>query len=305
MALTLEVVVATLFGAELKSGTKDIGAALDVVMDYFLGFAGTGIPLPLSIPTPGNARFRRAVKAMDALVYGFIAARRAEGEAAVAERSDLLSMFLSARDEEGRAMDERQLRDEAVTMVLAGHETTALTLSWTTWLLGRHPEVMARVRAEVQAVLGDRPASWEDLARLRYTEQVMQESMRLYPPARILGRETQQPVKVGEIEIPAGVQVYISPWLVQRDPRFFDAPTEFRPERWANDFAKTLPRFAYFPFGGGPRICIGNAFAKMEAVVLLATAVQSSTFEVVPSEQPKLVPSITLRPGAPILARVA
>lgn len=305
MALTLEVVVKTLFGTALPEGAPDVGAALDEVMEYFLGFAGTGLPLPLAVPTPGNFRFRRAVKDIDALVYRFIAERRAEGEAAVAERTDLLSLLLSARDEEGRAMNERQLRDEAVTLVLAGHETTALALSWATWLLGRHPAAMAKLTAEVDAVLGERAAAYEDLARLRFTEAVIAEAMRLYPPAWIIGREPLRPVQVGGAELPPGAQVYLSPWLVHRDPRFFEAPGEFRPERWEKDLAKSLPRFAYFPFGGGPRICIGNAFAKMEAVVLLATAVQCARLELVDVEEPRRVASVTLRPGAPIRARVA
>jgi cytochrome P450 len=304
MALTLEVVAETLFGAQVSSETASIAHALDGVMEYFVGFAGTGWPLPLSVPTPVNLRFRAGVKTIDAMVYRFLAERRAEGEAAVSQRADLLSMLLAARDEDGQAMSEQQLRDEAVTLVLAGHETTALALAWATWLLGQHPDAARRAAAEVRAALGTRDATFEDLSKLRFVDAIIHESMRLYPPAWIIGREALESVTIAGVEIPKGAQVYTSSWLVHRDARFFQEPEAFRPERWEHELAKQLPRFAYFPFGGGPRICIGNAFARMEAVILLATVLQHVRLEVLTRDEPGLVPSITLRPARPIRARV-
>jgi cytochrome P450 len=308
MAFTLSIVAETLFGAQVstEAETETIGRALDDVMDYYLGVAGSGYPMPLALPTPGVRRFKRAVRAIDDVVYRLIAARRAEGEAATAARGDLLSMLLSARDDEGRTMDERQLRDEVVTLFLAGHETTALALTWTLWLLGHHPGVEARLRAELGEVLGERDATVEDLARLRFTEAVIQESMRLYPPAWVIGREAEEEVEVGGFRVERGAQLIIPTWAVHRDPALFPSPSEFRPARWeSGELARSLPRFAYFPFGGGPRICIGNAFAKMEAVLALATILQRARLTLPPQPDPGLLPSVTLRPRRPIRALVS
>jgi len=306
MAITLAIVAETLFGADVSSQAEVVGHALDDVMDYYLGVAGSGYPMPLSVPSPGVRRFKRAVRAIDEVIYRLIAARRTDGDEATAARADLLSMLLSARDEEGRAMDERQLRDEVVTLFLAGHETTALTLTWALWLIGRHPEVERRLRAELDAVLGGRDATVEDLARLRVTDSVIQESMRLYPPAWMLGREALEDVEVGGFRLARGAQLFISTYVVHRDPTHFPSPEAFRPERWeSGELARSLPRFAYFPFGGGPRVCIGNAFAKMESVLALATILQRAHLTLPPQRDPGLLPSVTLRPNHPIRAVVS
>jgi cytochrome P450 len=209
--------------------------------------------------------------------------------------SDLLTMLMEARDEDGSAMDERQIRDEAVTIFLAGHETTALALSWTFHLVARHPEVESRMVAEIEAVVGDRRPEAADVPRLAWVGNVVNESMRLFPPAYAFGREAIDDCEIGGYAVPAGTTIFMSPWVSHRDPRWFDDPLAFRPERWENDFAKSLPRFAYLPFGGGPRVCIGNSFALMEAVLILASVVRR--YRLRPSGPPPApFPTITLRP---------
>jgi cytochrome P450 len=193
-------------------------------------------------------------------------------------------------------MSEQQIRDEAVTLLLAGHETTALTLSWTCYLLGQHPEIDRQVAAEVQEVLAGRAARVGDLKRLRFTDQVVTEAMRLYPPAWTIGREALLDCEIGGYPVAKGTTIYMSPWVVHRDEQFFANPLEFRPERWSGDLAHQLPRFAYMPFGGGPRICIGNRFAMMEAVLILATIVQRFRLDWVGERPVEPMPSITLRP---------
>jgi cytochrome P450 len=193
-------------------------------------------------------------------------------------------------------MSDRQLRDEVITLLIAGHETTALALSWTWYLLSQNPQADAKLAAELREVLGGRAPTVSDLPRLRYTEQVITESMRLYPPAWGIGREAIADCEIGGYAIPAGTTVIISAWLSHRNPKHFPEPLAFRPERWAGDFAATLPRFAYIPFGGGPRICIGNRFAMMEAVLVLATVAQRFRLEWQPDHPVVPLPSITLRP---------
>jgi cytochrome P450 len=199
-------------------------------------------------------------------------------------------------------MNERQIRDEVVTMLLAGHETTALALSWTCYLLSRHPAIEAKLAAEVREVLGTRSPTLDDLARLRICEQVLNEAMRLYPPAWAIGREVIDPCEIGGYRVPAGMTIFISPWVLHRDARYYDDPNEFRPDRWASGLAKQLPRFAYMPFGGGPRVCIGNRFAMMEAVLILATIAQHFVLEP-QNERPEPFPSITLRPKGGVWLR--
>ncbi len=193
-------------------------------------------------------------------------------------------------------MTDRQLRDEAVTLFLAGHETTALALSYCFYLLAQHPEVEARLAAEVEEVAGDRPPRAAEVARLRYADWVVKESMRLYPPVWAIGREALGEFELGGYRIPRGTQMFLCQWVVHRDPRWFADPEAFRPERWDRDLIKRLPRCAYFPFGDGPRICIGNHFATMEAVLILATIVRQFRLTLAPEEALELTPSITLRP---------
>jgi cytochrome P450 len=219
------------------------------------------------------------------------------------DRGDLLSTLMSARDDAGQPMNPRQVRDEAVTLLLAGHETTALTLSWTWHLLSGHPDADRRLAEEVQEVLAGRLPTPNDLPRLTWAEQVVNEALRLYPPAFAIGREAVADCDIGGYFIPAGTTIFISPWVTHRDPRWFDDPLMFKPERWSNDLAKRLPRFAFMPFGGGPRICIGNRFAMMEAVLILATIAQHYRLEA--NAHPRIEPfaSITLRPKGGVWAK--
>ncbi len=251
------------------------------------------LPLPVWVPTPTHLRLRRVVRQLDAIIYGFIRQRRQTG----ARGDDLLSLLLHARDEEGGGrMTDRQLRDEAMTLFLAGHETTALVLSWAWYLLARHPEAEDRLVAELREVLGGRAPTLEDLPRLRYAEGVIHESMRLYPPAYIIGREALRDCEVGGYAVAKGTTLLMNVWAVQRDPRFWDRPEEFRPERWCDGETKKLPHYAYLPFGGGPRICIGNTFALIETVLVLAVLATRWRFRVQPGYTARLWPTFTLRP---------
>jgi len=301
LRLTLDIVAQTLFGAEVGDHADDVGEALEAVLAMVSDPLTLLMPVLERFPTPTRKRFVRGVKRLDAIIYGFIEARRKAG----AERSDdLLSMLLHAQDEDGSRMTDKQLRDECLTIFLAGHETTAINLVWTWLLLSRHPEEKAKLVRELDTVLGDRPATFSDVSSLRYTGHVITESLRLYPPAWSMGREACEDVDVGGYRIPRGRQIWFCPWAIQRDPRWFDSPDTFQPERWEGDLAKRLPRFAYFPFGGGPRLCIGQAFAQLEAVLVLATLARSFDVEVLPVPAAVPVPSVTLRPRHGLRARL-
>jgi len=292
MGLTLEIVAKTLFGADVAGVAEEVGAALEVAMDRMSG-QNTWIRLIDNyVPTPGRYRFERAVKRLDKVIYEIIRQRRASGD----DQGDLLSMLLAAQDEDGSQMTDRQLRDEVMTLFLAGHETTALTLSWTWHLLAKHPEIEAALLSELQSVLGGRTPTIGDLGQLRYTEKIIKESMRLYPPAWSIGREALTDCKIGGYHVAAGTQVFMIQWTMHRDPRYFASPDQFDPDRWDNDFEKTIPKYAYFPFGGGPRQCIGNSFAMMEAMLLLAAIAQRAKLEAAPGPAVVPAPSVTLRP---------
>jgi cytochrome P450 len=215
-----------------------------------------------------------------------------------------LSMLLAAHDEDGSQMTDRQLRDEVMTIFLAGHETTALTLSWAWYLLAQNPEVEKNFHAELDGVLGKRAATVADLGNLKYTEMIAKESMRLYPPAYGLGRQALEDCEIGGFHVPRKAQVFMFPWAMHRDSRYFDDPSGFRPERWTEEFASSLPKYAYFPFGGGPRACIGNFFAMMEVVLLLATIGQRFRFTLPPNETVELLPAMSLRPKGDLTVRL-
>jgi len=244
------------------------------------------------LPTPTHLRFHRLARKIDDVVYRIIAERRARGE----DEGDLLSMLLAARDEDGSQMSDQQLRDEVMTLFLAGHETTALTLAWTWYLLGKDSEAERKFHRELDEVLGSRPPTMADLPRLKFTEQIAREAMRLYPPAYGLGRDAIDDCEIGGYRVPAGTQVFMFQWVTQRDPRFFDDPDEFIPDRWTDDFSEQLPKYAYFPFGGGPRACIGASFAMMEMILVLATIGQSFRFQLVPDHPVEIYPAMSLRP---------
>jgi cytochrome P450 len=291
MRLTLAIVAHTLFGADVSEKEEDVAHALEIALQRFIERMSLMRFLD-RLPLPRNRRFKRALGKLDSIIYGIIEERRRNGSGA----DDLLSLLLEAQDEDGSGMTDTQLRDEAITLFLAGHETTAIALSWTWYLLAQNPDVEARLVAELEEVLGGRPPGVDDIPRLVYTDMVVRESMRLYPPAWRVGREAVERCTVGGYEIPAGAQVIMSQWIVHRDPRFYEEPEAFRPERWEGDLTKRLPRYAYFPFGGGARRCIGDSFAMMEAVLLLATIARRFHLELAPDVRIGLWPSITLRP---------
>jgi cytochrome P450 len=289
--LTLEITARTLFGADIGTDAADVGAALADALASFDVRVSSWFPLPYWVPTPSNRRLTKAVRRLDAIVYRIINERRAGGE----DKGDLLSMLLQAQDDEG-AMSDKQLRDEAMTLFLAGHETTALALTWTFYLLAQNPDAERKLRAELAAVLAGRPPTVADLPRLRFAEHVVTESMRLYPPAYAFGREALSDCEIGGYPVRKGTTLFLSQWVMHRDPRYYDEPERFLPERWAGGLLQRLPRFAYFPFSGGPRQCIGDRFATMEAVLVVATVAQRYRFELVPGHPVVPKPSMTLRP---------
>jgi cytochrome P450 len=292
MRLTLEIVVRCLFSADVSNDVDDVGATLKELVQPFASQATLKWILDNRLPTPAHFRFHALAKKIDDVVYRIIAERRASRK----DAGDLLSMLLAAHDEDGSQMTDRQLRDEVMTLFLAGHETTALTLAWSWYLLGRHPEVEKQFHAELNEVLGDRHPSFSDLPRLRLTEQIAKECMRLYPPAYGLGREAIHDCEIGGYHVPKGTQVFMFQWATQRDARFYDEPLSFKPERWTNEFSERLPKYAYFPFGGGPRVCIGASFAMMEIVLVLATIGQKFRLALADDHPVEIFPAMSLRP---------
>jgi cytochrome P450 len=297
MQITLQVVGKTLFNADLARDVREVGETLEILLKLAADF-GKSILIPLWMPTPRNLRARMGIRRIERIIYRIIAQRRAEG----GDAGDLLSMLLAVRDEDGSHMTDKQLRDETITLFLAGHETTANALSWTIWLLAQNPVVEEKFHEELSAVLNGRAPSVEDIPRLAYTANILTESMRLYPPAWGMARLVKEEVEVAGYKLVPGNGVACAQWVVHRDPRWFDEPLKFLPERWEGDLVKRLPRFAYFPFGGGPRQCIGSSFALMEATLILATIAQKFRFKLVEGHSVKPLASITLRPSHGIRA---
>jgi cytochrome P450 len=292
MRLTLEIVVKTLFNADVSADADKVGRVLSRIVTPFAGQATLKWIADNRLPTATHRSFNQDAREIDAIVYRIIDERRRSGE----DQGDLLSMLLNAQDEDGSRLSDKQLRDEVMTIFLAGHETVALTLSWAWYLLAQNPEAEEKFHAELAEVLGGRLPTMEDLARLQYTEKIAKESMRLYPPAYALGREAVEECEIGGFKVPRGAQVFMFQWATQRDARFFPQPEEFHPERWTEEFTNSLPKYAYFPFGGGPRACIGNYFAMMEVVLVLATIGQRFRFSLVPDHPVSLMPAMSLRP---------
>ena len=299
--LTSAIALKTLFGLDAGAERDAYTDSLREVFDLLSARFGRLLRPPHWLPTPGNVRLWRALRRLRGLVDGFIQQGRSRKEAG----EDLLSRLILAQDEDGTRMTDTQLRDEAMTLYLAGHETTALALSWTWYALARHPQVEERLAAEWSAVLGGRAPGVEDIPRLTYTEQVILEALRLYPPVYLIGREPLADRELGGYTVRRGTTVFMSQWVTQRDSRHYPAPLEFRPERWAEEAVKRLPRYAYFPFGGGPRVCIGNGFALLEAVLLLATVGQRYRFTLEPEPPVRFALGITLLPekGIPATLR--
>lgn len=292
--LTLAIVSDTLFGAPVgsDSDTRRVQQAVTDVMEMFDLVMLPWAELLLRLPLPRIRRFHEAQRILDARIYGLIADRRASG----ADRGDLLSLLLQARDaEDGHdGMTDRQVRDEVITLFLAGHETTANALIWTWWLLAAHPEVEARLHAELDAVLQGRPPGPDDAARLPFTRAVVAESMRLYPPAWTLGRKALRDYEWGGHLIPAGTLVLMSQWVMHRHPQYWPEAERFHPDRWL-DTAADRPRFAYFPFGGGTRLCIGEHFAWTEAILIVAAVAQRWRLRPAAGQTLAPQPLITLR----------
>jgi cytochrome P450 len=299
MQLALRIVGKTLFDADVTHDAKEVGETLDILLRIAANFGRT-ILVPLWVPTLRNIRAKLGIKRLEKVIYRIIAQRRDSGS----DTGDLLSILLQAQDEDGTHMTDRQLRDETITLFLAGHETTANTLSWTWWLLAQHPEIEKKFHAELDGVLGGRLPTLDDLPKLKYLNLVLTESLRLYPTAWGMARLAIEGHEIAGYPVHPGNGVAFAQWVVHRDPRWFDAPTEFRPERWENGLAKQLPRFAYFPFGGGPRQCIGNTFALMEANIVLATIGRKYRFALLPGHQVTPLASITLRPRDGIQVRL-
>lgn len=302
MALTQAIVAKTLFDADVSGDAHDAIQAAKVLAEDFGARLKSFRLIPYWLPTPRNLRSRRAVRRLDAVVHRIIEERQQTQE----DRGDLLSMLVAARDaDDGSRMSAQQLRDEVMTIFMAGHETTAVALSWTWYLLAQHPDVDARLAAELRQVLGDRPATVTDLPRLKYVEAILTEAMRLYPPAYGLGRQAVRATELAGHAIAPSDIVIVPTWVVHRDPRWFDDPEAFRPERWQGDLAQRLPRYAYFPFGGGPRQCIGNGFAMMEAILIVATIAQRFQLSLVPGQRITPAPYVTVRPEPGIRVRLA
>ncbi len=290
--LTMQIIAQVLFDADVTGRAREVGRALNAAMASFPRRLFRVVPVPDWLPTPTNLRLWWGVRRLDRILYGLIGARRA-GDG----RDDLLAHMLRARDEDGGGrMTDRQLRDEAMTLFLAGHDTTALALTWAWYLLSRHPGEAEKLRGELREVLSGRTPTVADLPRLRYAEMVVQEAMRLYPPAYALGRQSVESCELAGYRVPAGSTVLMSQWVIQRDPRFFEEPEVFAPARWADGLAQRLPHYAYFPFGGGPRVCIGNSFALMEAVLILATVARRFRFTPATDAPVRPRPALTLQP---------
>ena len=291
--LTLGIVVKCLFGADFMREAEKVSRLMVEVLDAANRRLNSVLLVPSWVPTWRNLREKRALATLDGMIQALITARRTSDR----KPDDLLSVLLAAVDEDsGAGMSDRQLRDEMMTLFLAGHETTAAALTWTWYLLSQHPAVEARLVGELQQVLGGRAPTVADLPNLPYTEMVVREAMRLYPPAPGVAREPIEDVKIGGYDVPKGSLISVNIYALHRDPRFFEDPERFDPDRFSNAWDERIPRYAYFPFGGGPRVCIGNGFAMMEARLILATLAQRCQLSLEPGQQVVPIQLVTVRP---------
>jgi cytochrome P450 len=292
MSLTLEIVTKALFNAEIAAEKDRFAAALNMLLELSSGARMLLPPALRLLPTAGNLRYLRAARQLDEIVYSFIRQRRADGRSG----DDLLHALLQVKDGDGQSMPDEQLRDEVMTLLLAGHETTAVTLSWTWYLLAQNPEVEEKLWSELRQVLSGRSPGTHDLSKLLYTERVVKEAMRLYPPIWAIVRNSSKDCEIGGYRVPAGATVMMSQWVMHRDPRYYDEPNRFNPDRWLDKQTNASPKFTYFPFGGGPRNCIGSSFAMMETVLVLATIAQQYQIRIASGLRVDPLPTITLRP---------
>jgi cytochrome P450 len=300
-ALTSAIALKTLFGLDDPGHREEFVDSLRTAFNLLSMRFRSLVTLPLWVPTPRNRRTNRAIAHLYRVVDGFVAQGRLRKEPG----DDLLSRLVAARDEDGSGMTDKQLREEAMTLYLAGHETTSLTLTWTWYLLATHPDAEAKLVEEWQRVLGGRSPTPDDLHNLPYTDAVISEAMRVYPPVYLIGREATRDLELGGYRVRKGTTVFMSQWVSHRDPRYFPDPEAFRPERWLDGLAKRIPKYAYYPFGGGPRVCIGNTFALMEGAILLATVGQRYRFTLDPDAVIATSPQITLLPAFGIPATLA
>lgn len=302
--LTLRIIGRTMFGVDMSERAESVRTAVHTLSEILTAEFGAALPLPDWAPLPSKKRKREALTVMNGLVESIIAERRGLAE----PREDLLSILLTAVDEEGDRgrMSERLVRDEAMTMLNAGHDTTSSALAWAFYLIARDPEVEENLVAEIRAVLGDGPATLEKVAKLAYTERVVKETLRLYPPAYALfAREALEETRIGGFRVPKGSWIYLSPYVPQHDARFFPEPETFDPDRFAPGRAEAIPQYAYFPFGGGPHVCIGQQFAMMEMKLVLASILQRFRVRVLEPHRVEPEQLFSLRPkgGLPVEVR--
>lgn len=294
MAVTLSIIGKTMFNADVKADAQIVAHALETFFRYQERYIYPRIGAIFdALPLPSTRRFKKALGDLDATMHRIIREHREAEE----DSGDLLSMLLASQDEEdGKGMSDVQIRDEALTLFLAGHETTAIAMTWTWYLLSGNPEVEGRLHEELDRVLEGRPATADDVPKLDYTRRVFTESMRLYPPAYGFGRQALEEHVLAGYHIRKGDTIVVSPYITQRDPEYFSDPESFDPDRWLPERAKDIPKNAYFPFGGGVRKCIGEPFAWMEGILLLATYAQHWKLRHVPGHKVGLDPKVTLRP---------
>jgi cytochrome P450 len=302
MALTQAIIVRTMFGMDIGEDSATVSQAFRTTLEFFQTLMMSPLAQFYRLPTPANRRFRRAVSVLEEVIYKIIASRRKSGDV----KADLLGMLLSAKNEEtGEGMSDRQIRDEVMTIFLAGHETTATLLAWTWYLLSKDPTVDRRVRAEIEQTLAGREPTFDDLPKLTYTSMVLDEALRIYPPVWMFARQAVEDDSIGGYTIPAGAMLMLSPYVSHRLGSHWDNPEGFDPERFSPERSALRPRFAYFPFGGGPRQCIGNNFAKTEALLIISLIAHDFQLELVPGAQVRPAPMATLRPrpGVPMVIK--
>lgn len=303
MRLTLQIAGLTLFNLDLSSDADTVGRTFTAILPLLMKYSLVPFP-PLWVPTPGNRRLQAGIATLDSVVYDIINEQRKHISGSDRETDDLLSMLLTARDAEtGEGMNDRQLRDEVMTLLLAGHETTAISLMWTLYLLSQHPEVEERLHDELDTVLNGKVATVDRLNDLPYNRMVIQEAMRLYPPAFGITRHAIADDEIGGYHVPANSIIFMSAYYTHRHPEIWEEPERFDPERFTPERAAKRPRFAYFPFGGGPRICIGNTFAMMEAQLVLATIAQHYQLRLLPGHpvEPEVLATTRPRYGLPMI----
>jgi len=297
--LTMAIVAKCLFNEDVEGQSGSLSQSLTDIIEYFNRLSSPFAWLLEKLPS--NKMYSRAIEQVDRMVYSMIEDRRKTGS----DPGDLLSMLLSARDLDGGAMSEKQVRDEALILFAAGHETTANALSWTWYLVSQHPDVAAKLQEEVDSLLGKtNPPTFSDVPKLTYATNVFTEAMRLYPPAWILTRQATKDCTIGEYLVPEGTDVLMSQFVVHHDPRFFENPEKFDTDRWTKEMRTKFPRFAYFPFGGGPRSCVGEPFAWMEGVLIISRMAQGWNLSLAQKNKVEMLPRITLRPKNGIKMKV-